>query len=196
MGGRSAACFLLVVLVLLGTPTSADECRDISTKDLFCLKYLCKSFCLDEARNWGGTAGYVDQYWCKGQRYVLCNSFSMCFFSNSNNFLFFSGAGWGGDGRRSEKKGEVVGLRGIRQGAAGDEEYSGDGGILPPTARGGRRGGEELVGGPSPASLTLFGQRVRPGGGAWGKGVGGGGLAGVDWALVRGSREEEEGRGF
>uniref|UniRef100_A0A0E0QXY8 Bifunctional inhibitor/plant lipid transfer protein/seed storage helical domain-containing protein n=1 Tax=Oryza rufipogon TaxID=4529 RepID=A0A0E0QXY8_ORYRU len=71
MGGRSAACFLLVVLVLLGTPTSADECRDISTKDLFCLKYLCKSFCLDEARNWGGTAGYVDQYWCKGQRLVF-----------------------------------------------------------------------------------------------------------------------------
>uniref|UniRef100_A0A0E0M6Q7 Uncharacterized protein n=1 Tax=Oryza punctata TaxID=4537 RepID=A0A0E0M6Q7_ORYPU len=45
----------------------ADECRDISTKDLFCLKYLCKSFCLDEARNWAGTAGYVDKYWCKGQ---------------------------------------------------------------------------------------------------------------------------------
>ncbi|EEE50802.1 hypothetical protein OsJ_31174 [Oryza sativa Japonica Group] len=159
-----------------------------------------------------------------------------CFFSNSNNLLFFSGTsdnpntedrqirvpGWGGDGRRSEKKGEVTGIRGIvmggsrpavggrigkrrgasggiraagmeegvgtvlvRQGVARDEEAGGGRGILPPTAQGGRRGGGELARGPLLAPLIPFGQPARPCGGVWGKGVGGGGLAGVDQALVR-----------
>lgn len=63
---------------------------------------------------------------------VLHGSCSRCFFSNSNNLLFFSDTsdnpntedrqirvpGWGGDGRRSEKKGEVTGIRGIVMGGS------------------------------------------------------------------------------
>ncbi|KAG8091492.1 hypothetical protein GUJ93_ZPchr0012g21712 [Zizania palustris] len=66
MDARSAVCFLLV-LVLLGTPASAWQCEKISTKDLFCIKYLCRGFCHDEAVNLRGKNARVTRAWCTGR---------------------------------------------------------------------------------------------------------------------------------
>ncbi|KAL5225313.1 hypothetical protein ABZP36_011952 [Zizania latifolia] len=70
MDARSAVCFLLV-LVLLGTPASAWQCEKISTKDLFCIKYLCRGFCHDEAVNLRGKNARVTRAWCTGRRCTL-----------------------------------------------------------------------------------------------------------------------------
>uniref|UniRef100_A0A0D9XIT0 Knottin scorpion toxin-like domain-containing protein n=1 Tax=Leersia perrieri TaxID=77586 RepID=A0A0D9XIT0_9ORYZ len=70
MEARSSVYFLLVLL-LLGTPTaSAEVCEHFSTKDLFCIKYLCRGFCHDEAVNLRGKNAKVMRAWCKGRR---CN---------------------------------------------------------------------------------------------------------------------------
>uniref|UniRef100_J3N1Y3 Secreted protein n=1 Tax=Oryza brachyantha TaxID=4533 RepID=J3N1Y3_ORYBR len=70
MEARATFC-LFLVLVLLGTPAYADVCEHISTKDLFCIKYLCRSFCHDEAVNLRGKNARVTRAWCKGRRELV-----------------------------------------------------------------------------------------------------------------------------